>query len=249
MVFIKEKTSGYLGKKAVFGFSTVFSLSREPQHASTNSNYGLLGLNKAFGVSLQYAISNHSALRTAVFVSNTSASINDESVHRSDYPGWSSAIYFGDIYYNGSGYDVDRVSGRPKLSDKSFEFEYKYYRSSKGALAPIGAYFSGGLGIHNIETDLSDITIQASNKDWREIQKSYTIKYKNPIENKMLVEFYAKMGYGIVVQKFLLVDFNLRAGYMPPLLFSDASTLRSDIYGRLTRKQIINFELTLGVPL
>ncbi|MFT5056785.1 MAG: hypothetical protein ACI80H_001505 [Pseudoalteromonas distincta] len=248
MVHVKEKASGYLGKKALLGFSGMFGLSGEPQKASTSSNYLSPSANKTFGLSIQYVISNHSAIRTAINISNTSATIADVVL--------SSGYSYGnenDISANNETYILDQINGTPKISDKSFEIEYKYFRPTKGGIAPLGPYLSGGISVHNIEIDLSTISLQAYSTNWRDEETMYELSYQDPIEKRTLFELYTKAGFSKVITDFLLLDANVRVGYMPSMLVdvkSEVNTrVRKEIYKRLTNKQYINFELTLAIPL
>ncbi|MGB0849749.1 MAG: hypothetical protein ACPGTP_00760 [Bacteroidia bacterium] len=248
IIHVKEKTSGYFGKQAVLGFTGLFSISNEPQTASYKRVETGLSINKAFGANLQYALTNSSAIRIGANYSQTSVGIYQSTVERRDAGGWSSWIDYGDIYYKGNGYHIRNVTGTPRLTDRSIELEYKYFRKFKGGISPLGTYISGGLAIHNFESDISYISISASLEDWRGNDIYYTLKYQNPIEKRTMIEAYAKAGYGTMLTQFLLLDTNVRFGYLPSLLLEDASNLQTEVYSRLTRKQILNFEVTLGIP-
>lgn len=248
MISVEEKTSGYFGKRVVLGITGMFSASSEPQNATYEGFENTITLNKTFGVSLQYALSNSSSIRLAANTNSTSVGIYQGTVERRDASGWSSSIDYGDIYYDGTGYEIKNVRGTPLLTDQCIELEYKYFRSSKGGISPIGSYISGGLAAHNLESDISYITINAYSEDWRGNEIDYTLKYQNPVEKRLLFEAYVKAGYGSMITRFLLLDANVRLGYMPSLLSADASPLQRTVYSRLTNKQILNFELTLGIP-
>jgi hypothetical protein len=236
MVTVKEKASGYLGKRLVVGIHLKGGPSGSPQ-TNVVGNSTFININKDLLFSLGYAVKNKNTLGICIGSASTSASlVNDDGY-----------LELGD----GSRADVSYTEGRPAISDAYGGVSYKWFATYKGAIAPIGAYIKTGLVIHKYKVDVSKIELFA-----REDYNDDAVLYKLSETNYTFIapELQLGLGKSTILFEGLLFDYGLDVG----LLVTDVASLissssnyniayniRKDIRDRLLRRQAINVHLGL----
>lgn len=248
LVEVKEKVSGFLGKRLVVGANGYFSLSSHPQKADDEES--LFTLNKSFHISAQYTLSNSKSLGFSIGNSQTSSLMSEEDL--------GSEIRYSPIIGNdGKEYYFDGITGRPAIKDRTLCMEYRGFLKKKGAVSPFGAYFSMGLNFHNYTIDANAITIIANEESFGYSGSQTELVVNNPISKKTIPEFY--LGYGIArpIWNSVFLDVGVKSGLLLTSWYSIADTyyftidqhLEMNIYKRLAAREIINFKVGIQVPI
>ncbi len=247
MVEVKEKVSGFLGKRLVVGANGYFSISSHPQVADDYES--LFSLNKSFQISAQYTISNSKSLGFSIGTSHTSSLL-------SEYDFNSDVDYKPILATDGKEYYFEDIKGQPDIKDRSICIEYRGFLKKKGAVSPFGAYIAMGLNFHNYEIDASDISIIADRDiDYYTTERKELI-VNNPMSKKTVPEFY--LGYGIArpIWNSVFLDVGIKSGLLLTSWYTidgyDTAfdeTLEMVIYKRLASKEIINFKIGIQIPI
>lgn len=248
LVEVKEKVSGYLGKRLVVGANGYFGVSSHPQRADDEEKS--FTLNKSFHVSAQYTLSNSKSLGFSFGNSHTSSLM-------SEYDFGSEVSYNPIMGKDGKAYYFEDIKGRPNIKDKTICVEYRGFVEDKGAVSPFGAYFAMGLNFHNYEIDASDIIIFAEEDNDVYTNTTTELVVNNPISKKTVPELY--LGYGIArpVWNSIFLDVGIKSGLLLTSWYtsSDSYDLTFDqimatrIYRRLAAKEIINFKIGIQIPI
>jgi hypothetical protein len=154
MVTVKEKPSFYLGKRFTADLSLKYQLTNAPQKPFEKYEDRDRLVNLYFHidpeVKFNYALSNKVALYAKMGLTRTS--------HLPEYDGNS---YF-----------------QTALSGNSLGLGFSFFKKKKGAIAPVGRYFSFGLSRHSY-TLTPGVIMRSQSKTVEESPESFSIPLRN----------------------------------------------------------------------
>jgi hypothetical protein len=249
MVEVKEKPSGYFGKRFAVEFSSSLGLSYNLQKAtSTIEDYGIT-LNKEFLFYLQYTVK--SDLSFGIVAGTSSTSFNASR----SFEGTTEMRNGIDLSDNkGTFYRLRNINGSPSIKDITAGLEFRKFRSNKGAFSPLGQYFNYGIIAHQYSVDLSLMSFDCYIPDKN---NSNTRLYSaTPTSKKILPELFVGGGFARPVFKSLLFDATLKLVFL--VIFKDQIGSESvdelgyifelKLYEGLRNREIININLGLSYP-
>lgn len=241
LVDVKEKTSGFFGKRFMIGCNSLIGLSNEPQKADLQANLPSYSMNKSFDLSLYYALNNRFSLGIRAGRSNTSINLYD----------YQSFLNKNQIYYTdnlGKEYYVSDIMNSPTIKDKFISIELKHFRALKGAFSPLGAHFTYGLNLHRYEVDISNVEIHTYTNDYSSSHpyQRRTFVSSTPLSYKTLPEIFIGYGYSAPIFKKFIFNFGVRSGLLLTYAYlkdqySFEASIENAIYTRLQKKEIINY--------
>jgi hypothetical protein len=154
MITVKEKPSFYLGKRFTADLSLKYQLTNAPQKPFEKYEDRDRLVNLYFHidpeVKFNYALSNKVALYAKLGLTRTS--------HLPEY--------------NGNSYFQTDLSGN------SLGLGFSFFKKKKGAIAPVGRYFSFGLSRHSY-TLTPGVIIRSQSKTVEESPESFSIPLRN----------------------------------------------------------------------
>jgi predicted porin len=240
MVTVKEKASGYLGKRLTIGVHMKASPSFQPQRAADYPRF--ISINKDMLFSLDYAVRNKRAIGISLGSARTSADLVATSE--------------GDITIgNGKKLEVYQVNGNPDIRNSYAGLDYSWFRTTKGAIAPVGAYFKLGLLVHRYSIDQSAISVLAKENYYDDLN-TYELNEKE--YSFMAPEVQLGVGKTRVLFSGLLLDYGLDLALLASNLesyviyrsnYNIEENIKAEINRRLVRRQIINVHLGLRFAL
>lgn len=201
----KERVSGYLGKRLVIGIGGDISLSKHPQKQSDVAMTSLDGVsfNKAYNAHIEFATSNYFCIGTRVGTLSTSVGF--------PYGMSSGDVVWSDAYGT---HNLKSIQGTPKIKDLYFGIYGKSFLKKKGALAPIGPYFSFGMNFHNYSVDYSNLSFFAESQSiWGESQ-SNVFRYQDGSGKIHYNEIFIEFGRAIPFNNRLMIDFSIKSGFL-----------------------------------
>lgn len=146
-----NRVSGYLGHRFALSLGGGMGLGNnlQKQNSDINEEEGNYSLNKYWQADAQFAVKNYlniglryGGCKTSTYIP-TSPGLNDF--------GWGSRI-------NGEyEHELRTVKGSPGITGTHIGLFARSYLSGKGALAPIGTYFGGGINRHTYDFDFSSM--------------------------------------------------------------------------------------------
>ncbi len=244
-ILVKDKPSGYFGKRLALGVSLTCGISNDLQRPTTEMpEKGQLTINRDFSASLYF--SAKSTLNLGVLVGNSNTSCFLDLYADRYHPG--SPVY--DV--NGKKYGFQSLNGSPSIRDLTIGIDFKIFSESKGGIAPIGQYFNIGLIGHQYTIDLSPLSYNVWS--W-ETNKSITLSDKSLPAVKVLPEIFTGVGISQPVFKVLLIDLGIKLGFLMILKYDTIidnngvqSSLEKNIYNRLRSREYLNVNIGLSVP-
>ncbi|HCS20056.1 MAG TPA: hypothetical protein DIW47_05755 [Bacteroidetes bacterium] len=225
----KEKVSGFLGKRIAIGVGADVSLSFQPQkQGMANASPEKPTFNRIFYAQLEYAVSNYACIG---FRGGTSTT----SLYLDDY-GYSGGVNWKTKFME---YEFAYAKSTPKLTDRFFAVYGKWFFKSRGALAPVGHYFSGGLAVHNYQLDYSNVIIYGAwyrSSGERELTE---FKYKNGvITTAIFPEIFISLGKSIPIGNRLCLDYGLKSG----LLLVKTASIEAKNSGNINLEKFVMYE-------
>ncbi|MFT4826997.1 MAG: hypothetical protein ACI9GO_000382 [Bacteroidia bacterium] len=155
MVTVKEKPSFYLGKRFTADLSLKYQLTNAPQKPFEKYEERDRLVNLYFHINpevkFNYALSNKVALYAKLGATRTS--------HQPEYDGFNSYL-------------------QTDLSGNSLGLGFSFFKKKKGAIAPVGRYFSFGLSRHSY-TLTPGVIIRSQSKTVEESSESFSIPLRN----------------------------------------------------------------------
>ncbi len=243
LVEVKEKVSGYLGKRLIVGMNGYFSLSNKPQKWDSDK---YITLNKSFHLSTQYTLTNRVSSGLAFGMSQTSVDI---SLASEDY-------HLVELPETRFPYEYWSMGGRPLIRDRVISLEIRRFRQRKGAVSPFGSYLSTGLNFHNVNIDLSKVQFRTHKNGYI----AEEIPIEDPQITKTLAEFHVGFGVAKPIWNGIFLDLGIKSGFIfnstllqQYLDVYEITPLRDKLYEysiqRLAKRELINFKLGLQFPI
>lgn len=236
----KERVSGYLGNRFVLGVGTEVSLSRHPQRSYKAAYEDGVTLNKTFLTYVDYAIKRNKTIGFRAGITRTSAGLVEDNFLKYDHS------------HGGFDFTVGSVQGSPAIRDFSYGITYKIFKERKGAMAPVGPYFSIGVNRHDYKVDYSNVSYVMYDFAYNTGNESLIIKSDNPIHKFSFYELFFEMGKAKPVRDKLVLDYSMKIGmihsfeeeeYEPSNLEFSANNAVID---RLRGLCYVNFSLKFG---
>lgn len=247
MVTVKEKTSGYFGKRFLIGLSGSFGVSTNYQKANAaSSEESLITLNRDFALNLQYAQKNTRLIGLYLGRSTTSCKLSNNYYNSSELIGT-----------DGKKYDVSYIFGSPKITDLTYGLEIKFLSKNNGSLAPIGRYYSFALIAHRFTIDHSTTILQGRLTN-NSSSSTITLPYVIATSTRIIPELAMTFGISKPIMKDLFFDFGLKLGYLMKNnlidIYVDSNEERFQImtnelcYDRLMWREFVNLNLGFYYP-
>ena len=244
MVNVKEKASGYFGKRYLIGVSSTLGLSRDMQKATSGElSENHLTLNRDFSGFLYYTAKANMSVGLLIGKSATSF----DAQHGLD------RVYGTPILDEaGRAYTLQSIKGSPDIKDVTLGMDFRFFRSSKGAFSPLGQYYNIGIMAHQYTIDLYQMSYYAYN----EKANTYTtLRNVQGVSKKVLPEIFVGAGVNRPVFNSLFLDIGIKMGLLMTggggegYAYSELKNeMEARIYNRLRNREILNFNVGIAYP-
>ncbi|NNJ55614.1 MAG: hypothetical protein HKP14_05760 [Bacteroidia bacterium] len=248
LVEVKEKRSGYLNRYNVVGFRAFVGPSLQPQRAGLIGDPSGFSLNTAISLEVERVMTNYSAIKFRYGLSKTSADIETDLKEEFE-------SYFNDFIFTGTDgleYRVIGISGTPSIKEISIGFDFKKYLRRRGAIAPLGGYFTIGGASNRVEVDLSPSNfVIRTERNYHDDPVAF-IPPSQPLSARNLVKIHVGGGHSTAITDRLILDTGIEFAYMYVGVKQHEYTedlgesLEYIIYKRMQRKQIANYYVGLS---
>jgi hypothetical protein len=194
---VKDKVSGYLGKRNVVQAKGLFSISRQPQQALSQKppETFQITLNREFELNIEKVLTNRKSLGFILGGSSTSLKF--------DVP---------DNYVLMEGGGLSFVNGTPAMTDKYFGIRCKMYNRSRGGLAPIGHYWAFNVNLHSYKIDMSGLDFVV----YKEGPSGYFFapyKLEDGVHKYTLAEFGISTGVNRIFAQRVVLDYGVQFSF------------------------------------
>ncbi len=244
MVDVKDKPSGYFGKRFLLGITGSFSASKNYQKAYIIKPEQSLTLNKDFSAFLHYSVSYNKSIGLII-----GAGVTSFDPERTDFNGHGTAVYD----QQGRSYFLSQSFGTPLVKDVQVGIDYKIYNTKKGAFSPLGQYYCIGLLSHFYNVNLSTISFLVYQPG---ILETIVINHSLPPLKFAIPELYVGLGLSKPILKKLFFDGSLKLGFLmidPDERVKEPGSEYSDYFQLsikrvLQSREFVNLNLGLAYP-
>jgi len=244
-----RRVSGFQGAKWSLGFGVSTSPSYEPQKMlSEDFQLKKVRLNVKFTAFTEYTVGNYTNIGLRVGISSTSAYLQ---VPEGNEISWQDDL--------GPHYLRDIV-GTPGINDQYFGLYLKHFIRNRGALAPIGLFFGGGINVHKFDYDYSLVRLHAgrvSNYDFRNGEIDI-FSYANPNGSAIYPEIFIEAGKVYPLGNHALFELSCKGAFLftgmgdfnnsgiPTEPLTPETMAKKQIRNRLIYMNVLNYSIKVS---
>lgn len=243
-----RRVSGYLGKRLAIGVGMNISPSTTTQRKTDSEKENNLSLNKAFQATVEYAFTNSMSWGLKGEWIRTSADFDDHYYQGGVH--WQDDFRLQTLKY---------IDGRPDITSTGLGLYVKFFRTSRGAMAPIGTYISFGIEAKYIVSDLSGMVFTTDTKIGYSTHRKMEFELDDPVFKDINPLLYVSIGKALPVGNWVLLDYQVNCGILlngyDPDVFIAGKHVKLDTYaqqeikGRMRHLYFMNFSLKLNLML